>query len=306
MNGDKVFRAYNVWPSFPSVSISGTACALACKHCEARYLEYMIPATTPDTLVMLGDKFAREKKPGLLISGGCDKIGRMLNLGKFLPAIKRLHDLGLIIKLHTGLVDEELAKGIADAGVDIASMEFVGDAGTVSEIFGISATPDDYAETFLMLQAAGIPFIAPHIAVCLHRGALRGEKRALSMLEKVVEPSTIAIIAFRPTKGTAMERDPAPKAEDIGEVVAHARALFPDINIVLGALRPRGPERSEDARAYRLSLELAALEAGASGIEVPSPGILEEARARGYRIKWIEAYGVLPTEYEGRVKTHWA
>ncbi|MBI5000785.1 MAG: hypothetical protein HZB92_04565 [Euryarchaeota archaeon] len=306
MSGEKVLRAYNVWPSFPSVSISGTACALACKHCVARYLELMIPATTPENLRMLGEKFAREGKPGLLVSGGCDKAGRMLNMEKFLPALKRLHGLGLIIKLHTGLVDEGLARGIADAGVDIASMEFVGDAGTVSEIFGIPATPEDYTETFLLLKAAGVPFIAPHVAVGLHHGALNGERRALSMLRKVVEPSTIAIIAFRPTTGTAMERDPAPRAEDVKEVVAHARSLFPETKIVLGALRPRGPERCENARAYRLSLELAALDGGADGIEVPSPGLLEEARARGYRIKWLEAYGVLPVEYEGRVAARWA
>lgn len=299
MRAVRVFRAYYVWPAFPSVSITGTACALSCRHCEGSYLRCMHPATTPDTLVQLGRRFLTDGRHGLLVSGGCDPKGGMLNLDRFLPALRALHEMGLIIKLHTGLVDEALAIGIAEAGVDIASMELVGDEATIREVFGIHARPEDYIRSIRFLRSAGVAHLAPHVAVGLHHGVLRGEKRALSMLRRAAEPSTIAIIVLRPTQGTAMEGVSPPAAEDVAEVVAHARSLFPETKIVLGALRPR-------KRASRMAIERAALDSGVDGMEHPSIALLREARARGCRVKRLESYGVLPIEYEDRVEWRWA
>jgi len=300
-----VFRTYYVWPRFPSISITGEACALSCIHCDKHYLKYLTPATTPSKLEELGANLVKEgRADGVLVSGGCDAKGGMLNLPKFLPALRKLHDMGLIIKLHTGLVDEELARGIAKAGVDIASMEFVGSAETIREIFGIDATPEDYARTFALLRDAGVPHIAPHIAVGLHYGELKGEKNALEILRETIEPSTIALIAFRPTRGTRLESCKPPSAAAMAEVSSYARKLFPETKIILGALRPRGSEGG-NAREAREALELAALKGGISGVEVPSSNMLREIRAMGYRIKRIEAYGVLPVEYEERAKWRW-
>jgi len=305
-NGAPVFRTYNVWPRFPSISISGDACALSCLHCDKVYLKFLTPATTPSKLEELGASLVKEgKAEGVLISGGCDAKGGMLNLPKFLPAIAKLHDMGLIIKLHTGLVDEKLARGIAEAGVDIASMEFVGSSETIKEIFGLGATPADYATTFELLKDAGVPHIAPHIAVGLHYGELKGEKNALELLRETLEPSTIALIAFRPTKGTKLEACKPPSADAMFEVATHARRLFPDTKIILGSLRPRGSELGKNAREAREALENAALKGGISGVEVPSSSMLREIRGMGFRIKRIEAYGVLPEEYEDRVKWRW-
>jgi len=122
------FRAYYVWPDFPSISMSGEACALDCLHCGRTYLADMEPATGPDMLVELCTELKRNGARGVLLSGGCDAHGGMMNLRKMLPAIRELHDMDLIIKLHTGFVDEKMARAIANAGVDIASMEMVGDS----------------------------------------------------------------------------------------------------------------------------------------------------------------------------------
>ncbi|MEW5936691.1 MAG: radical SAM protein [Candidatus Thermoplasmatota archaeon] len=301
----RILRAYYVWPAFPSVSITGSACALSCRHCMGTYLRCMIPATTPEALVQQGRRFSMEGKHGLLVSGGCDAKGGMLNLDKFLPALRALHGMGLIIKLHTGLVDEALARGIAEAGVDIASTEIVGHEDTIREVFGIDADPGDYIRTISLLRDAGVPYLAPHIAVGLHHGTLKGEKHALSMLREAAEPSTIVFIVLRPTKGTPMEHLSAPSAGDVAEVIEYGRGLFPQTKIVLGALRPRGSDHGSEGRNARLAIEMAALDSGVDGIEHPSRALLRSAEATGCRVKRIAAYGVLPIEYEDRVEWRW-
>jgi uncharacterized radical SAM superfamily protein len=234
---------------------------------------------------------------GILISGGCDTEGSILNLKEFLPAIKEAHEMGLIIKLHTGLVNQDTAKAIAGAGVDIASMEMVGEAETVKHIFGIIASPEDYLATFKDLQEAGVPHICPHVCVGLHDGELKGEFKAIEMLASEVKVSTLAIIVLRPTKGTVLESIAPPSGEDVKKVVSHARVLLPNTKIIMGSLRPRASLES------RLDIEINALDGGVDGIEVPSNELLTEVRNRGMKVKKIEAYGVLPVEYEERVRT---
>jgi len=297
-----VFRAYYVWPDFPSISMSGAACALNCRHCGRVYLNDMVPADTPEMLVKVCEQLASEGARGILLSGGCDRQGRMLKLEAMLPAIGKAHDAGLIIKLHTGFVDRRMARKIADAGVDIASMEMVGDKSTAKRVFGLDATAEDYLDTFVNLWDAGIPHICPHVCVGLHDGKLKGELTALNLLETSIRPSTIAIIVLRPTKGTKLADIRPPSGEDVERVVAHARKLFPKTKLILGALRPRGSELKGGMRE-RLDIELGALDGGIDGAEVPSKEMLAEAVSRGCEIKRVQAYGVLPVEYEARVRT---
>jgi len=300
---ERVMRVYNIWPSFPSISISRTACALNCRHCNGVYLRFMEGYTDPEAFLEAAHSHLRNGAKGFLISGGCDRDGRMLNLPEFLPAIKELYESGAIIKLHTGFADEKLASEIADS-VDIASMEAVGDDETIREIFHLKAGVEGYVETFRNLKKAGVKYIAPHIAAGLHHGQLKGEFAALEYLQEI-EPSTISIIVFSPTRGTEMENTPAPTPETVEAVVKRARELFPETHIILGALRPRGPSTGVDNNG-RIAIELAALNGGISGIEMPSTALITEAKNRGFRIKHVEAYGVMPQEYEKRVKTTWS
>lgn len=257
----------------------------------------MEPAASPKKLVQICAGLKSKGAKGVLISGGCDTGGGLLNLENYLVAIREVHEMGLIIKLHTGLVDDALAQDIAAAGVDIASMEMVGDSETISHIFGISASPEDYLATFERLQRAGIPHICPHLCVGLHDGELKGEFNALDLLATTIKPSTLAIIVLRPTKGTALEHADPPKGDDVKKVVSRARSLFPDTKIILGSLRPRASLES------RFGIEIGALDGGVDGVEVPSNELLVEVKLRGLAVKKIEAYGVLPVEYESRVRT---
>ncbi len=302
---DNILRAYYVWPQFPSISITGTACLLKCIHCDRVYLKHMNQANTPEKLVQMCQAFKEKGAKGVLLSGGCNEQGGLLHLDKMLPAIREVHEMGFIIKLHTGFCDEEMAKKIADTGVDIASQEIVGDSETVKDIFALDVDLSTYYDTFLFLAEAGVPYLCPHLCVGLHYGKLKGELNALELMKESFKPSTLAIIAFRPTKGTPLEDCHAPTGEDMAKVVARARELFPETKLILGAMRPRSSTRNDPNKQVRIELERAALDNGINGIEIPSNEIVRTALERGFSIKNIQAYGVLPVEYEDRVETEW-
>lgn len=302
----KTIKLYYPWPNCPSISISGGVCALNCRHCNKKYIEHMTSAITPDKLLITAKKFEKNCAVGLLISGGCDKQGRLLNLQKLLPTIKKIkEETNLIIKLHTGFVDNELSKKIADANIDIASNEFVGSQKTIKKLFNLDFTPKDYVATFLNLERSGIPFIAPHVCVGLHYGKLKGEFNALDIIKSHINPSTLAIIVFRPTIGTELENVSAPIPEDVSKVVKYAKKLFPKKPILLGSLRPRSSKRNDPNKELRYNIEKFALDSGITRMELPSDEIIETIKKRGFRIKRINAYGVLPEEYEDRVSWEW-
>jgi len=289
----KTFKAYYVWPKFPSVSMSGNTCLLNCKHCSRVYLNDMQGYTKPEQLLKFCKKIDDKGGIGILLSGGCNKRGEMLNLRRFLPIIKKIkEETNLVVKLHTGLVDEELAKGIADASVDIASMECMGSNETIREVSGLDATIETYAETFRNLQNAGVKHIVPHICIGLHKGRVIGEERALEIVKENCKPSVMVFIVLRPTPGTPYENIPPPSSEDVKKIIAKARELFPNLELSLGCMRPRN--------SYRINLEEAALEAGVTRMEIPLESTLKKAMEMGYKIKKIDACCALPEEFEGR------
>jgi len=328
---EKIFKAYYVWPRFPSLSMSGSGCSLTCRHCDHKYLSCMKPVTTSAQLIDAAHQLEKEGAVGFLLSGGCAKDGTMLNLPNLLDGIKRVKkETNLIVKLHTGFVSREMAKQLVEAGVDVASMEMVGDAQTIKEIFNLDAAPEHYKETFKNLADAGMRHIVPHVCVGLHYGELRGEFKALEMLKEVCKPSTLVMIVLRPTPGTDLENLKAPDAEAVAAVVKKARELFPGVDISLGCMRPRsgkvGSRISEvgsllksdfgglmsdvensvvtshiplqTSHFIRDDIELAALRAGVTRMEIPSSATLEEARKMGYEIKRVDACCALPSEFE--------
>lgn len=303
---DKVLRVYEVWPHFPSISISGSACMLDCQHCSRVYIEHMIPATTPEELSGVIAGLIEEGRRGLLISGGCDREGRLLNLGRMLPVLERsIGEHDLIVKLHTGLVDRKMAQAIASSGVQIASMEMPGSREVISGLFNLDKTVDDYIETFQLLRDEGVPYIAPHVAVGLPRSGLEGAMNALELLHDGARPDKIVAIVFRPTIGTPLEREGTAVPGEVELFIERARELFPDKPVVLGSMRPRSSKRNDPDHARRYKLEEAALSGGIHGIEMPSRELLGIARFRGYRLKEILAYAVLPEEMEERVGSRW-
>lgn len=263
---------------FATVSLTGTACALDCAHCSKHLLETMYAAPTPRRLLALARRLQAEGCEGMLLSGGADPRGSV-PLRPFLGAIARLKKMGLTIIVHTGLVDEETARGLHDAGIDQALFDVIGDGATIREVYGLPCTPDDYARGLAILREAGLP-VAPHVVIGLHFGRLRGELLALEII-RAAGAEMVVLVVLRPLPGTPMAGVMPPGAEEVGRVAAVARLLMPDAALMLGCARPAGPAKVE--------MERLAVLAGANVVAYPDPETVQLAAQLGLETRFVES-----------------
>jgi lipoyl synthase len=258
--------------AFPTISITDNACALNCKHCGGKVLETMHSAMTPEKLFELGLKLKKNGAKGCLVSGGCLPDGSV-PLDDFVPVLGRFkRELGLTVFVHTGMIKQETAFALKEAGVDAALIDVIGSAETVGKIYNLKVTIQDYASSLKVLQEAKLK-IVPHVIVGLNDGKLDGEMQALQMIQKI-KPSALVIISFMPIPGTVMAKTPPPKSIDISKVTALARMMFAEIPLVLGCMRPKGRSRGET--------DVLALKAGVDAIAFPSEEGVEYAKSKGY------------------------
>jgi len=260
--------------AFPSISVTGSSCALKCKHCGGKVLSTMIPATTPKGLINLCVELRRKGAVGCLISGGCLPNGSV-PLDRFVDAIAKVkRDTGLTIVVHTGIVDLPTARELREAGVDAALIDIIGSDETIREIYRLDVEVEDYDRSLRALQESGIPFV-PHVLVGLHYGELRGEFQALKMILKY-SPSAIIIIALMPIYGTPMENVDPPAPEDIVRVLTTARLMMPRTPIVLGCMRPKGE--------HRVKTDTLAVRSGVNAIAFPAEEAVRLAEALGLEV----------------------
>ncbi|MEM3378661.1 MAG: radical SAM protein [Candidatus Bathyarchaeia archaeon] len=266
-------RYYHASPNlFPTVSVTGGACALNCRHCGGRILQTMQSAPTPEALFQAAVTLKRNGAEGCLISGGCQPDGSV-PLKPFIPVITTIkRELGLTVFVHTGIIDAETAVALKEAGVDAALIDVIGSDETIKKVCDLKVSVQDYARSLLALQRAGLNFV-PHVIVGLHDGKLKGEYEALRLIA-AVKPSAIVIIAFMPIHGTAMASTQPPTPIDIARVVATARLMFPETPLVLGCMRPKENHRAET--------DVLALKAGVDAIAFPSEEAIRYASAEGY------------------------
>jgi len=283
-------RFYYPLPRFPSISMTGYRCALNCQHCQGKYLKQMKAAETPEALKRLCVKLDKGGAVGCLVSGGSTPSGSV-PLEGFCDALRWVkEETGLIVNLHTGLVNERQAEQIASTGIDVASLDFIGSEETIRQVTGLDRRPEDYLESLLLLREAGVPSVVPHICTALDWGVVKGEANALSLL-KSFNPELIVILGLRPTKGTPMETAPTPKPETLAKMVAVARLMHPKASIALGCMRPQQGR----AKAERL-----ALMAGANRIVLPSTETVHLAEEKGLRLIRLAACCAVPSQLEGK------
>ena len=278
-------KTYYPMPKFPPVSLSGAACNLHCAHCDATYLGGMLPADTPDALLQRCRSLRQNGALGVLLSGGSDTNGALLNLAVMTDAIRQAkQETGLIFNLHPGLIDATTAQKLAGV-VDFASLDIPSDD-VIRRVLGLDATTADYIAAYHILRAAGID-VVPHVTV--YNGDEAGLLRPIAAAGDA--PHTIVVIVFSPTRGTPMADAPAPGPEAVANVIAEVKGLFPQAEIALGCMRPR-------TRALREAIELAVLQAGVARMELPSQKTLRYARDAGYEIVSFDACCALPTTLE--------
>src|SRR4030042_5210999 len=270
----KELRLYYPLPRAPPVSVTGGRCQLLCSHCRGHYLGHMPDVSTPERLRDFCVRHDEAGGVGLLISGGSTPAG-LGPLEPFLPTIGWVKEnTGLIVNLHTGMLDAAEAEGIASTGADIVSVDVVGSRETLKEVYGLKTGVEEYNATLTNLVDAGAPHVAPHVCVGLHYGRVLGEHRAVEIAASI-DPEVIVFLGLIPTENTPMAGVLPPPLDEITGLISEAKRLSPNTDVSLGCMR---------SRDYKLELDWAAVGAGASRVALASRSTEQRALDAGDRV----------------------
>ncbi len=265
---------------FVAISVTGEACALNCEHCKTGVLKGMRDLSAGrDSLYELASKLHDQGARGVLISGGSDREGRV-PLKKHIPDMIRIRQqLGLVIRVHPGLPDEQTCAGLAEAGIDGAMIDVIGDDATIRDVYHLDTNIGEYEAVLERLQRYEVPCV-PHIVMGLHWGRMRGEQTALEMISRYAL-KVLVLVVLMPLSGTPMVAVRPPAVAEITEFFAQARKMIADRPVMLGCARPLG--------RIKLSIDRAAVNAGLNGIAYPADGVVEYARERGLVPQFVNA-----------------
>jgi len=260
--------------AYPGVSITGAHCALMCDHCQAKILEPMPATPSSDALIETCRRFADRGCLGVLISGGCDRNGR-LPWPRFIPAIRRVkEETGLYVSIHCGLLDLDTAMALKEAGVDQALLDVVGDDETYQTVCHVDFGISRILSTLEALNRSDLPMV-PHVICGLNRGKMKSELKAIEMIARF-QVEQLVIVSLMAIRGTPFEGVHTPHAQEAAEIIVEARRRMPQVRMSLGCARTRGDEE----------IELLALEAGVNRMALPSDAVIERARELGLEIRY--------------------
>lgn len=264
--------------AFVSVSVTGASCALQCDHCQSRVLEGMVAVNGASLLEQARSLAARGAR-GILVSGGCDARGRVPLL-RHASDLKRIRaELGLEVRVHPGLPDEETAAALGGLDLNGAMLDVIGSEQTIREVYHLDVGVGEYEAVLERLSRHGVPLI-PHIILGLHYGRMLGEWRALEMVARH-RPKLLVLVVLMPLYGTPMAAVAPPPVEELGAFFRTARGGFPDVPVMLGCARPIGPQKA--------AIDRLAVDAGLDGIAYPAEGIVSYAQACGRAPRFHDA-----------------
>ena len=265
---------------FVAVSVTGEACSLACEHCKSGVLKGMhdLPSQK-QSLYELSSRLHDQGARGILVSGGSDRRGRV-PLKKHIPDMVRIrHELGMTIRVHPGLPDEETCARLVDADIDGAMIDVIGHDKTIREVYHLDSDVSEYEAVLERLERYGVPCV-PHIVMGLHYGQMLGEEAALELICRY-EFKLLVLVILMPLTGTPMANVQTPSPAEISEFFNLSRVRLPDKPIMLGCARPLGNTKFQ--------IDRAAVDAGLNGIAYPAEGIVEYARQRGLAPEFVNA-----------------
>ena len=276
---------------FPAISITGSECSLHCEHCNKKYLDDMKPILNNSELKSYLLELYKNDGIGVLLSGGCLPDGSVPLLN-FLDTIKEVKKkTNLIINAHTGLLSEETAKQLAVAGVDIVSFDVTVDKDIINDIYHLNKNIGDYKKAISLLQKYGIN-IVPHICIGLFYGKIHKELETIKFLkESGLNPSLIVMNALIPPNDSE-NKFISPQPSDIAKIIAITKFAYPEAEISLGCMRPRGN--------MKLEIEKYAIKAGINRIEIPSKNTLKWVKEKDPEavIRFFSACCAIPNKFE--------
>lgn len=225
--------------SFRSVSVTGSACSLQCEHCQGHYLGAMLDASLPGSLEAIGRKAFQEGALGLLVSGGCDPEGRV-PLVERIGEVRALKEMGLLLNVHTGHVDETEAGSLAGTGIDRFSLDLHRSVGVIKDVLHQAGGAERYEATLRALCGKAPGRVVPHVCAGLDGDQVLHEKECVDLASEH-EISALVLLRHMPSH--------LHLAEPLGderfyELVEYAvdRLTVP---VLLGCMRPRGAGQVE-------------------------------------------------------------
>jgi len=259
--------------SYPAFSITGGVCALNCDHCKAKILEPMIPATSPAELDRkVRDLILLKDLGGFLLSGGSNRRNEV-PYDRYYPVIEKLkHDFPqLRIAVHSALLDEQRAKRMEAAGIDVAMMDVIGAQATIHEVYHLDRPVADFEATLAALTATAMD-VVPHVVIGLHYGRLLGEDKALEIISRY-PVDALVLVVVTPIYAAPQRPFATVPVEDVARILVAARERIDHAPVQLGCVRPAGE--------HKLMTDAYAVMAGFDGIAYPAPGIVALARTIG-------------------------
>ena len=258
--------------SFPAFSVTAAGCALMCEHCQAKILEPMIPATSPEMLeAKVRALIAAQDLQGFLLSGGSTRRNE-IRYERYLPVVERLKREfpRLKVAVHSALTDPPRARAMAAAGVDTVMMDVIGAQETIRDVYHLERSVEDFEATLAALCATRME-VVPHIVIGLHYGRILGEPNALDIVSRhrVHSLVLVVIMPFYAKPGTFV----TPPTSEVGAIFLEARKRIADRQVLLGCARPPG--------MHRRVTDAYAVMAGLDGIAFPADGTLAVAHAIG-------------------------
>lgn len=263
---------------FRAVSVTGSACALQCDHCQAKVLDSMISVKAGQDLFDVARALKEQGGEGILVSGGSTRGGGV-PLRSHLRHVPRIRqELGMKVVIHSGVVDPALAGDIARSGADAVMLDIIGADETIRDVYHLPLSTADFDRSLALLAEHGLKII-PHIVLGLHYGRFLGEHQALEMVG-AYPVSTLILVVLVPLVGTPMAHLPPPPVDDVVAFFETSRRAMPSTRINLGCARPMASMKS--------TLDRAAVDLGLNGIAYPAEGAIAYARSKGLEPKLYE------------------
>ncbi|MEA3355177.1 MAG: hypothetical protein U9Q63_01695 [Patescibacteria group bacterium] len=244
-----------------SISVTGTSCALNCAHCNKKFLKHM---------KRLEEKI-NSSTTSILVSGGCDKEGRVpiLNFPKQIKKLKEKYK----INAHAGLVSDKEAKKIAPM-VDAISFDFTTELNIIKKVYKLNKKISDYYHSMSALK--NVTEVFPHLTIGLWQGKITWEYKAVKILVKEFKFKDLVFNIFIPAVGTEMENQKPPSISAVKKYFLFLQKNYPNITKRLGCMRPGGN--------YRNTIDKIAMKTGFKVITKPTRIIKEFAKKQNYQI----------------------
>lgn len=226
-------------PKYPTVSITGMRCTLACDYCKRLVLRMMAQINSPAALYSFCSRLKARGGLGCLLSGGFNKRGK-LPFEPYLDVISCIKkEFNLIFSIHPGFLGRDEATQLREAGIDIAEFYVIVSDSVLRNIMHLKLSKNDVIKALDMIYTYGPPYVAPHVMVGANYGRVSWEYEAINILRDY-DPYVVIFLILVPIVGTPMADVQPPPVGEVLKLFSEARKKLPDAELALGCMRMRG------------------------------------------------------------------